>query len=101
MNGQIDTQRPGMPQIPGREVEMIATGITQLAATIIDECDGKFSSEEKLGAYIHARDIIGDVMRYTARYDHEKPDLISLDQCLDMLRRMLIGAGIVKSDDVH
>jgi hypothetical protein len=85
-----------LPAIPGNELERMATGCLQTTATIIDS--NLFNGSEKIAAYIHCRDTIGDVQRYAARHFLEAPDLVELHATLALLRSMLHERGLVRDD---
>jgi hypothetical protein len=91
------TEYRRLPAVTAAQMECLAASAMRFAGTIID--DDAFADSEKIEAYFHARSFINDVMRYTARYYLEAPDLIELHVGLQMLRNMLAERGIVRRDD--
>jgi hypothetical protein len=96
MDNKLECRRR-LHAITGKHIECIAASGLHFVAACID--GDLFTNDEKIGAYIHVRDFIGDVMKYTARRDLEQLDLVELDMALRMLRNMLDERGIVRGDD--
>jgi hypothetical protein len=87
-----------LPSIPGHEMERLAAGITQLAATIIADADHQYTTDERIAAYMHCAATVNDVMKYVSRNYIEQPDLVELHAALGVLRAMLHAHGLVRPD---
>src|ERR1700733_3376580 len=94
---QQTEDRRRVPTFSAGQIEIIAASTMQFAAVLID--DDLLSNDQKIGAYIHTRDTINDLMAYVAKHDLEQPDLYELAQGLTMLRNMLAERGLVRRDD--